>query len=162
MMTYSLDDLRMEAARVASEWGIPAPTVTINHRFHLLGGMYYLHDNRIELAAWLLQGGASPVEILGILRHELAHMVAMRLEQDGEDGHGPTWKEAAAVLGAVPKPCYGHRLWVLAWARMLGRYDGPIVAAVAAYAVLLVLAAHGEIRFDFDIRALVQAWRGLR
>lgn len=77
----------------------PHVTVIINPRLRATLGKARRHDE-VEIAAYVVE--ADMDEAMGTLRHELAHVFAMR-GNDIRRQHGPEWQQWALKLGATPR-----------------------------------------------------------
>jgi predicted SprT family Zn-dependent metalloprotease len=93
----NLDDARALAHDLMRRHGVGDWTFAFDRAKRRLGCCHY-GSRSITLSAPLTR-----LNDTGVIRDTLLHEIAHALTPGA--GHGPSWKRAAAALGAAPRPC---------------------------------------------------------
>lgn len=88
-----------ELARLVREHPMPTPALEWRG-FRTTAGRANFRQWRIELGARVL---TTPEALLETLRHEYAHLLAVRRAGFAGRGHGAAWRAAMTELGIAPK-----------------------------------------------------------
>jgi predicted SprT family Zn-dependent metalloprotease len=94
-----VSDAKALARQLLNEFGYANVALVITNARGYLGMVDWSQDGhgRMKLSRPLIECNSAE-QIEDTIRHEIAHLIA-----GGEAGHGPEWKAACRVTGAIPE-----------------------------------------------------------